>query len=122
MEPGAIVGAFGAAVVRVHVLDELGAWQIMLHRPRGPGRDLLLLKRPRDAKVRRVRQVMAGRAGALQEMDPGPGRNLPPLRLLPDQCIPRIFGRPSGGTPVTAAIIPEPTNSHHGNTAHAAKT
>jgi hypothetical protein len=26
VEPGAVVGAFGTAVVRVQVLDELGAW------------------------------------------------------------------------------------------------
>ena len=143
-------------------------------------------------KVRRVRQVTAARAGALREMDLGPGRNLPAhrrapaARLLPPplvtarSAVRRCFlggfrpGRSSddGGIeefplfrdPARAAahcshrsattppaprsappgpgsahpedpraappaahwsqpaIIPEPTNSHHGNTAHAAKT
>jgi hypothetical protein len=54
--------------------------QVVPHPLRRRGRDLLLLKRPRDAQVLRGRQVTAARAGTLREMVLGPVRNLPPHR------------------------------------------
>jgi hypothetical protein len=167
--------------------------QVVLHPLRRRGRDLLLLKRPGDAQVLRVRQVQAARAGARRVMVLGPGRTshrvaapgLPgcfprllfsarsaarrccrgsfrpgrasddrgieefpffrdPARCAAASCSSRSAttassaairyaccwisasrgspGGPPGGTSVTAAIIPEPANTHHASTAHAART
>jgi hypothetical protein len=82
--------------------------QVVLHPLRRRGRDLLLLKRPRDAKVLRVRQVTAARAGTLWVMVLGPVRNLPPhrrartARLLP----PPLVLRPLRSAPLLPGRLP----------------
>lgn len=90
----------------------------MPHRLRGPGRDLLLLKRPRDAKAAasaRSRPHEQAPSGKWTPVQAGTSHLSARSRISSSRGS-------SGGIPVTAAIIPEPTSSHHGNTAHTAKT
>ena len=74
--------------------------QVVLDPLRRRGRDLLLLRRPGDAQVLRVRQVQAARAGTLRVMLLGPVRDLPrhrrprAARLLPPLLLLRAFRRP----------------------------
>ena len=74
--------------------------QVVLHPLRRRGRDLLLLKRPRDAQVLRVRQVTAAGAAPFRVVILGPVRDLPrhrrarAARLLSPLLLLRALRRP----------------------------